>query len=207
MGLNVYSLISGAVTISAFHAILPSHWLPFVLVGKAEKWSRGKILGVLTLAGGGHVFVTALLGFIAALIGKKITFMIGTKIPIASIILIVFGLVYFGLGLRGHEHVSNFSVKSKRREFATAASLFLMLTLTPCEPMVVVYFTAGPLGLKLLLLLTVVMGASTLGGMLILTYLALLGYERLNFPRLEKHERTVIGGILVILGILFAFVD
>ncbi|HID93851.1 MAG TPA: hypothetical protein EYP60_07120 [bacterium (Candidatus Stahlbacteria)] len=203
---NFYSVLSGAVTISALHAVLPSHWLPFVLVGRAERWKHRKVLGILTLAGGGHVFVTAILGFIVALIGKEILTWVGHfDLPIHSAVLIVFGLIYVFLGLRSHSHTNDYTLKSKRREHAAAVSLFLMLTLTPCEPMVLIYFAASAFGLQLLLLLTLLMAVSTLGGMLLLTSFAFLGFERLRLPWLDRNERWIIGVILVALGISVAF--
>ena len=29
-------------TVAFFHAAIPTHWLPFVLVSRARGWSRGK---------------------------------------------------------------------------------------------------------------------------------------------------------------------
>ena len=49
-------------TVAFFHAAIPTHWLPFVLVSRARGWSRGKTLAVATLAGLGHVAITSLLG-------------------------------------------------------------------------------------------------------------------------------------------------
>jgi putative Mn2+ efflux pump MntP len=200
--MSANSLISGAFVVALVHAILPNHWLPFVLIGSVEKWNRKRILGVLTLAGVGHILVTAGLGFITAFIGKEVIERIELKIPIASIILLTFGIIYIILNLRKHKHTHS---HSKHRKFTTAFSLFLMLTLTPCEPMIVVYFTMGTFGLKFLILLTLVMAITTLCGMLTLTYFTLLGYERVKFQWLEKNERLVIGIILLILGILFMF--
>ena len=38
-------------TVAFFHAAIPTHWLPFVLVSRARGWSRGKTLAVSTFAG------------------------------------------------------------------------------------------------------------------------------------------------------------
>jgi ABC-type nickel/cobalt efflux system permease component RcnA len=54
------------------HAAIPSHWLPFVLVGQTRRWSRGRTLGVVLLAGSGHVLTNSLLGLGIAWFGFNI---------------------------------------------------------------------------------------------------------------------------------------
>jgi nickel/cobalt exporter len=38
-------------SVAFFHAAIPTHWLPFVLVSRARSWSRRRDLAVATLAG------------------------------------------------------------------------------------------------------------------------------------------------------------
>ena len=40
-------------TVAFFHAAIPTHWLPFVLVARARQWSRTKTLLVTVFAGFG----------------------------------------------------------------------------------------------------------------------------------------------------------
>ena len=49
-------------TVAFFHAAIPTHWLPFVLVARARGWTHGKTLAVSMGAGLGHVLLTSLLG-------------------------------------------------------------------------------------------------------------------------------------------------
>ena len=49
-------------TVAFFHAAIPTHWLPFVAAGRAQRWSHSKTLLITALAGTGHVLTTALLG-------------------------------------------------------------------------------------------------------------------------------------------------
>ena len=55
-----------------FHAAIPTHWLPFVLVSRARGWSRGRTLVVAAFAGLGHVALTSLLGLGIAWFGEAI---------------------------------------------------------------------------------------------------------------------------------------
>lgn len=54
-------LISG-ILLSVFHAMIPSHWLPVLAVGKRENWTPAYILYITFLAGLAHVLSTVLLG-------------------------------------------------------------------------------------------------------------------------------------------------
>jgi hypothetical protein len=56
-------------TVAFFHAAIPTHWLPFVLVSRARGWGRSKTLAVAAFAGMGHVLLTSLLGLAIAWFG------------------------------------------------------------------------------------------------------------------------------------------
>ena len=81
--------------IAFFHAAIPTHWLPFVLTSRAQRWSRAKTLGITALAGSGHVIFTALIGLLVAWLGIALSARIGAWFPrIAGGALTLFGLFY-----------------------------------------------------------------------------------------------------------------
>ena len=59
-------------SVAFFHAAIPTHWLPFVLVSRERNWTRGKTLAVTALAGLGHVGLTSLLGLGIAWFGFQL---------------------------------------------------------------------------------------------------------------------------------------
>ena len=92
-------------TVAFLHAAIPTHWLPFVLTARVQKWSRSKTLLVTALAGGGHVLFTAILGFLVAWGGMTLSDKIGNTFPlIAGGALLLFGLYYVIQQLRGKGH-------------------------------------------------------------------------------------------------------
>lgn len=204
--MEIYGLLMGAMTISIFHAILPNHWLPFVLVGNAQNWENKKIIRIAFLAGGGHVFMTVILGIIVAFIGKMIISSFDILLlPVTSGILIIFGSIYTSLGFRmKHKNAKNHH-HLKMSDKTTSLSLFLMLTFSPCEAMVPVFFAASPYGWVILLFLALIVAFTTIGGMLLLIYVILIGYKKIHFRWFEENERIVIGVVLIVLG-LFALV-
>jgi putative Mn2+ efflux pump MntP len=203
MSLN--SLIIGTLTISIFHAVLPSHWLTFVLVGSAQKWSKKKIMRLMFLAGSGHVLMTTILGLVAATIAKGVlSYLEYFDTFVTSGILIVLGLVYIFLGIKNKTNEHDLAHGSSNK--ANETSLFLMLTLSPCEAMIPVFFVAGTMDWSTILMLSLVVTLSTIGIMISLTFLALAGYSRIHFPWLERNEKTVVGAILFVLGVFAFFV-
>ncbi|MDA0711525.1 MAG: hypothetical protein O3B73_15100 [bacterium] len=109
MELEIYTgFVLAGLSVSFFHAILPNHWLPFVLAGRAQKWSMGKTLSVVTLAGGGHVLITTILGVLIVWMGVALTeYIEAWAEPLASGVLILFGLYYIVQHFRGvgHSHL------------------------------------------------------------------------------------------------------
>lgn len=90
------SLAATGFTMAFFHAAIPTHWLPFVLVGRARKWSRTKVLLVTIAAGLGHVLLTSLLGLVVTLVGVQFYEKFGSYFSwVASGILFLMALFYF----------------------------------------------------------------------------------------------------------------
>jgi nickel/cobalt transporter (NicO) family protein len=107
--LEVYTgFIIAGLSVSFLHAILPNHWLPFVLAGRAQKWSMGKTLSVVMLAGGGHVLITTILGVLIVWMGVALTdYIEAWAEPLASGVLVLLGLYYIVQHFRGvgHSHL------------------------------------------------------------------------------------------------------
>src|SRR5580765_4915471 len=81
--------------IAFFHAAIPTHWLPFVITARAQRWNRDKAISVTALAGTGHVLFTAFLGVLIAWFGIALHEKIGRWFPwIAGRALLAFGLFY-----------------------------------------------------------------------------------------------------------------
>ena len=101
------SILATGFTVAFFHAIIPTHWLPFVTASRTQKWSRSKTLSVTALAGAGHVIVTSGLGLVVVLLGMALDKKIGDLFPLfAGTGLVVLGTVYLYRYFKGqgHEH-------------------------------------------------------------------------------------------------------
>lgn len=97
-------------SIAFFHAAIPTHWLPFVITARAQRWSESKAIFVTALAGAGHVLFTAFLGVLIAWFGIALHEKIGSWFPwIAGGVLLLFGSFYvyrqLSSGGGGHSHM------------------------------------------------------------------------------------------------------
>jgi nickel/cobalt exporter len=99
------------VVVAFLHAAIPTHWLPFVLAARGQGWSRARTLGVVALAGTGHVLLTALLGALLVFAGVEAGGTLGRTFGwLAGGALIAVGAFYLWRQARGagHGHVHLF---------------------------------------------------------------------------------------------------
>jgi nickel/cobalt transporter (NicO) family protein len=108
------TLIVTGFTVAFLHTAIPTHWLPFVVAARAQRWDLAKTLLVTGMAGSGHVLFTTALGVLVAGGGIALNAKWSRAFPIiAGTALILVGLVYFVRQLKGsHGHVHLFGSHS-----------------------------------------------------------------------------------------------
>jgi len=206
--------------IAFFHAAIPTHWLPFVLTARAQRWNRSKTLIITAMAATGHACFTATLGLIVAWLGIALSDRIGALFPwIAGGALISFGVFYIirqltgrphthlHLGHEGHSHDHAHShpenrISFSKSDFAAISSLLALLTFSPCEAFVPVYVSGVRYGWHGFALLTIILTVATIAGMVAFTGLALIGIEQVKLRSFEKYEAGVMGALLCAVGVL-----
>ncbi|HEY2125311.1 MAG TPA: hypothetical protein VGG94_07590 [Chthoniobacterales bacterium] len=211
--------------VAFFHAAIPTHWLPFVLTSRVQRWSRAKTISVTALAGSGHVAATAALGLGITWLGTAISKSIGDWFPrIAGGVLLLFGLYYIVRQLRGrghvhfpypHEHLfeehghthGHEQPRHPTSDRAAIISLLAFLTLSPCEGFLPFYVSGIRYGWGGFALLTFILSVATVLGMVLFTSLALVGLGRMKLGLLEKYESLIMGGLLCAVGLLILFVE
>ncbi|KXU36977.1 hypothetical protein AXK11_03160 [Cephaloticoccus primus] len=87
-------------------------------------------------------------------------------------------------------------------DWAAIGGLFLMLTLSPCEVFLPVYLSAVPFGWLGFVLLSAILAVATLAGMILFTWLTLIGFEKLRLRYFEQRESAILGTIFVLLGLV-----
>lgn len=101
------TLLVTGFAVAFLHAAIPTHWLPFVVAARAQRWNHPKTLAVTGVAGAGHVLFTTALGVLVAWSGFAINAKWSRGFPvIAGGALIAVGLFYLVRQFRGeHGHI------------------------------------------------------------------------------------------------------
>ncbi|MCA0177243.1 MAG: hypothetical protein LCH73_13330 [Proteobacteria bacterium] len=268
------SIATTGFLVAFAHAAIPTHWLPFVLAARGQRWSKGKALAIVALCGAGHVLFTAVLGALLVWLGIETSKWAGGMFTwIAGGALVLFGLYYLIRQLRGgghghhhfddhgghddhhrtgkHDHDSHDhhdherhphgdpghahaagsadakgassrtpdasnavlaapdqgrgAVASVGSDRAVIASLFTLLTFSPCEGFLPVYVSGIRYGWLGFVLLSAVLAVATVAGMLVFTGLTLSGIERLQLDFLERYESGILGALILLLGVGIMF--
>lgn len=221
MDSQLVGLLIGALVASVLHAAIPTHWLPFVLMGRVRGWGLSRILQITALAGACHVLLTILLGLGLASIGDFSKPHVGGAerlAKIASGALVAVGGIYIVLHFvrRGHHH-HRFPIAAEHdhphgsrehdrdhghrlAEGATIGTLIAVMTFSPCEAVIPVFLPAAALGWGAVGLLSGVLLLGTVFGMLVLVALGHRGVELVKSEFLEHNERLILGLVIAILG-------
>lgn len=101
---EIWVLAGTAASLGLIHTVIgPDHYLPFIVIGRARRWTLRKTLGVAFLAGLGHILSSVILGFLGIALGIAVSRLEGVESArgaVAAWLLIGFGLAYFVWGMR-----------------------------------------------------------------------------------------------------------
>ena len=202
-------LALGAVTLGSLHTIAPDHWVPFAAISRAQGWSRGKTMRITALCGFGHVTVSVLLGILALVFGLEMLHVIGQRMEaFAGILLIAFGMVYGGLGLRRaagehfhghhHQHYDHVHEPSKMTPWA----LFLLFSADPCVAVIPILFAAAPLGWLRTAFVVSAYELATIATMVALVVPARAAVNRLQGNWVTRYGDAAAGAVIAAVGVL-----
>lgn len=215
-----YSILPILITglfISVLHSMLPTHWLPFVMASRSQKWTWSKTQSILLIAGFGHVIMTTILGSVIFVLGLGVYHNIQSYfIAIASLSIAIFGgyqIYQYKTGHKhshcshdhAHHHSDEFKIKSK--DGWAILSLLSLLTFSPCESFLPVYLSAVGYGWQGFVLLSVVLAVGTLVTMLSFTWISAKTINKYQMDWLEDHEKLIIGVGLIILAVMLAVIE
>ena len=204
------SLLGGGFAAAFLHAALPTHWLPFVLVGRAQRWSVGQMMGAVGAAGVAHIASTAVVGSLIIAAGLALEQWITGLLPhLSAVLLFIFGAFYLvKSALRRPALAGGPSLELTEPTVGHAAAfwgLVAMMAITPGEVLLPIYMSSAQEGAGALVALTLAFLAGTLLGMGVFTALARAGWSILRLERWARYEGAFLGIALIGLGLLVAF--
>jgi hypothetical protein len=198
----------GAGFVTAFlHAALPTHWLPFVLVGRGQRWSLPQVLGAVTAAGLAHIAATAVVGGLIVAAGLALDQWISGLLPaLSAALLFLFGAFYLGRALlRPAIMAGGPSLALSEPTVSHAAAfwgLVALMAISPGEVLLPIYLSQATEGPLVLAALTVAFAAGTVLGMALFTVLARAGWSVLRLERWARYEGVILGLALILIGLL-----
>ena len=201
------SLLLGGFVTAFLHAALPTHWLPFVLVGRAQRWSLATTLWSVLAAGLAHIAVTAVVGGLIVAAGLALDQWVAGVLPYVSAgLLFVLGLFYLArAALMKPVPASGPDIEAPAATVSQAAAfwgLVAVMAASPGEVLLPLYLSTAEEGLMVLALLTVVLAVGTVLGMAVFTTLARAGASILKLERWARYEGAILGLALIGLGLL-----
>ncbi len=199
---SLVTLVGAGFLAALLHAALPTHWLPFVAVGRAQGWSTRTILNVAAAAAVAHIASTAFVGVLLTLAGGAIPGLMQWLPALSAAVLFGFGVWYLWRGISRASALKGTAPPARARvsDATAAAGLIGMLAASPGEALLPVYVGAGMHGWSVVLWLTIAFLVGTVAGVVGFTGLALAGVERFQLQRLARFEGVGLGLVLIVLA-------
>lgn len=215
--LLVLSACSTAIT----HALIPDHWLPFVLMARLQKWSVRRAALLTGLAGLLHVLMSVVLGALAILIGsgsaQRLAERVGRPLEsLAGLLLVVFGLAYgilshvrearaHGRGGRHGEpdgmHAHGHLLARWMRHSRTGAALVVIVGISPCALLAPILFAAAADGPTPVAAAALAFASCTVLTMVVVVSLALHGMRRFELSFFTRWGDLASGLLLAAIGV------
>jgi hypothetical protein len=193
--------------IALLHVAIPTHWLPFVLVGRAQGWRLDRVLSAAGFAAAGHILTTTAVGVFVLLLGRIVEqWLQGILHYAAAALLFGFGVFYVARALQQRAAFAGSaaglsSVPVGGNDRTAFWGLVATLAISPGEVLLSFYLTGDAHGWPGLALLSLVFFVGTFAGMALLITLAWEGLARFRIDRLARYESAILGVALLAIGV------
>lgn len=231
--IELHVLLITAISLGFIHTLLgPDHYLPFIVLSKARKWSLSKTLWITFFGGVGHILGSVALGIAGVALGislSKIELIETSRGNLVAWMLIVFGFFYTVYGIvkylrNGHHtHLPKFLLPKSIRKYRhlptveieeekedttrlTPWILFLIFVFGPCEVLIpLLIYPASEHNMFGVFLVSLLFGIATISTMLLTVFIGYKGTSLALFKKLEKYMHMVAGSVIFISGIGIRF--
>jgi nickel/cobalt exporter len=222
-----------AVSLGFFHTLLgPDHYLPFIVLSQAKKWSLRKTMIITFLCGLGHVLSSVILGLIGIAVGISVGKLVSIESfrgNIAAWLFIAFGLVYMIISIRNllrkkkhthshfhfggnkHEHEhdhqqEHIHIHEEAKFNTTPWILFLIFVFGPCEPLIpILMYPAAENNISGAVFVSVLFSVVTISTMMSVVLAFKLGLNKLSLKPVEKYSHLIAGTMIFVSGLAIQF--
>lgn len=218
-------LILSAGSLGFVHTILgPDHYLPFIVLSKARKWSGPKTMWITFASGVGHVASSVIIGIVGIAMGLSLGRLEAIEAfrgELVGWLLFAFGMGYTVYGIfkylkhSRHIHLPKFLVPARIREFQhlptgekeadnrrlTPWILFLIFVFGPCEVLIpMLIFPAYENSTFGMAAVAFVFGTATILTMMLTVYLGYKGVSLIRFKKHEQYFHLIAGAVILLCG-------
>lgn len=229
MSSDLSILLVTAASIGVIHTLTgPDHYLPFVVMAKARKWTMTKTSLITFFCGLGHVGSSILLGSVGIALGvalSKAERIESTRGNLAAWAFVLFGMAYMTWGIfrairnkshrhvhfhdgSTHEHVHTHEQnhdhihQSEKVINLTPWMLILIFVLGPCEVLIpMLMYPAAEHGTKGIVMVSVVFAVATIATMLLIVALLTAGFNKIPFGKMERWTHAIAGATILLSGV------
>jgi nickel/cobalt transporter (NicO) family protein len=200
-------LMVAAASIGFFHTLLgPDHYVPFIAMAKAGKWSRMKTLWITAASGMGHVLSSVLVGIVGITAGitlNKLDIIETFRADLAAWLIISFGLIYFIWGIkRAYQHNHPHSHTHPGTERLTPWIIFTIFVLGPCEPLIpLLIYPSVMENIFTMVMVIIIFTAVTSLTMVLLVSAGLYGLKFFPSHSFERYTHAIAGIMILFCGI------
>ena len=231
---GIWLLTGTAVALGFFHTLVgPDHYLPFIAMAKARRWTLRKTLTIAFFSGLGHVLSSVLLGFIGLALGIAVGKLEATESwrgNAAGWLFIGFGFAYLIWGLHravknkphrhahahvdgeihehlhGHENAHVHVHDLEKKTSITPWILFTLLVFGPCEPLIpLIMYPAAKHNLAGVIIVTATFAFATIATMLSIIALSTWGLQFVKLGSLERYAHALAGAAILLSGLAVQF--
>ena len=218
-----------AATIGFVHTLFgPDHYLPFIMMSQARKWSLVKTGTITFLCGLGHVMSSVVLGAVGIIFGiavMKLNAFEAFRGNLAGWALIAFGFTYLIWGIHkaiknkphrhlhihldsqphshSHSHADKHAhVHGEEKANITPWVLFTIFVLGPCEPLIpILMYPAAKSSTSGVIIVAAIFSAVTIATMLSVVLILSFGVNLIPLKRVERYSHVIAGAAILVCGI------
>jgi hypothetical protein len=216
------ALVAASAGVAFGHAVLPDHWLPLAVLGRARRYPLAKIAWLSSLAGVAHVLLSIVLGAVIIAIGLQFRSAIQhAQDTIIGCLLVATGVGFIVVELTGHGHHHgppgqghdhrhadrdhpHDHPEPGARSVGGLAALMVPFgaAASPDLTILPVFLAATTAGVATAVSSIVVFAAVTIGTIVGLTLAAAKGSYQLQGEWLERWGNAITAAVLLLIGAL-----
>jgi sulfite exporter TauE/SafE len=232
---SITILLAAAASAGFIHTLLgPDHYVPFIVMSKARKWSLRQTLFTTLYCGVGHVASSIIIGFVGIALGYGISQIEGVESirgSLAGWAFFTFGFAYMIWGvfkairnrphthshshgggeLHVHEHThrtDHAHVHPKSTGMLTPWVLFVIFVLGPCEILIpLVMVPAANNDTNGIVAVSLLFSAVTVFTMCAAVTVGYYGFKVLPTAKIDRFMHAIAGATICMSGFAILFLD